>query len=192
MPKHLSPFRTIIMKYWLSTFYSTLTSALLFFCTPAGGQTDRPPLSNPALDQKLAGMLKFSVPLISVETLRKKTETEKIYLFDTREFKEFQISHIPNAQHLGFNNLNLSQTKDVPKAATLVVYCSVGYRSEKIGERLIAMGYTNVLNLYGSIFEWAEQGLPLEDSKNQPTNNLHTYNQTWGKWIKKKEIHKIW
>jgi rhodanese-related sulfurtransferase len=180
------------MKNWLSLFCGTIASTLIFSCTPATGQIERPTITNSSLDQKLAGMLKFSVPLISVEALHIKIEKEKIYIFDTREYKEFQISHIPNARHLGYSDFNLTRVKDVPKDATVVVYCSVGYRSEKIGERLIAKGYTHVLNLYGSIFEWAEQGLPLEDSNSQATNKLHTYNREWGKWIKGKEIHKIW
>lgn len=180
------------MNNWFSLFCGTLASTFLFSCTAATGQIERPPLSNPDLDQKLAGMLKFSVPLISVQVLRTKIEKEKIYIFDTREYKEFKISHLPDARYLGYSDFDLNQLKDVPKDATVVVYCSVGYRSEKIGARLTANGYTHVLNLYGSIFEWAEQGLPLQDSKNQPTNNLHTYNREWGKLIKEKEIRKIW
>ena len=42
-------------------------------------------------------------------------------------------------------------------------------RSEKIGKKLLDMGYTNVKNLYGSIFEWANQGNILVDQKGSET-----------------------
>lgn len=171
-------------------FLMLLSSGLS--CSRAAAQTERPTLTNADLDKKLAGMLKFSVPLISVETLRQRSMQEKIYVFDTRELEEYQVSHIPGAQYLGYNDFNHNRLKEVPKDATIVVYCSVGYRSEKIGERILSKGYTKVFNLYGSIFEWAEQEFPLLNTKQQPTIALHTYNREWGKWIKGKEIHKIW
>ena len=173
-----------------------LSGFLLLFsvcsCSRAAAQTERPPLTNAELDKKLAGMLKFTVPLISVESLQENNSKEKIYIFDTREFKEFQTSHIPSAQYLGYDDFREDKLRGIPKDATIIVYCSVGYRSEKIGERLLSKGYTQVFNLYGSIFEWAEKKFPLEDEKNQPTTALHTYNREWGKWIKGKEIRKIW
>ena len=174
----------------LSGFLLLLFSSLS--CSRAAAQTERPLLTNTDLDKKLAGMLKFSVPLISVEALRQHTMKEKIYIFDTRELVEYQVSHIPGAQYLGYNDFKDSHLREVPTDATIVVYCSVGYRSEKIGERILAKGYTQVFNLYGSIFEWAEQGFPLQNAKKQSTTALHTYNRAWGKWIKGKEIRKIW
>jgi hypothetical protein len=65
------------------------------------------------------------------------------------------------------------------------VYCSVGYRSERIGEKLLKLGYTDVVNLYGGIFEWKNQGLDVYNSSNYPTDSVHTYNKSWGKWLVK-------
>ena len=47
------------------------------------------------------------------------------------------------------------------KSDTIVLYCSIGYRSEKIGEKLVEMGYGHVFNLYGGIFEWVNRDLPV-------------------------------
>jgi hypothetical protein len=44
--------------------------------------------------------------------------------------------------------------------------------------------YTNVQNMVGGIFEWANEGRPLKDS-NGLTKNVHAYNQVWGKWVVK-------
>jgi rhodanese-related sulfurtransferase len=37
----------------------------------------------------------------------------------------------------------------------------VGYRSEKVTEKLQKAGFTQVSNLYGGIFEWVNQGYPI-------------------------------
>ena len=71
----------------------------------------------------------------------------------------------------------------IPKDAILVVYCSVGYRSEKIGEKLKALGFSKVYNLYGGIFEWSNRGYPLVDQKEQPTTKVHAFNKDWGRWL---------
>ena len=54
----------------------------------------------------------------------------------------------------GLKNLLKYKVEDIARESTIVVYCSVGYRSEKIAEELDKLGFTNVSNLYGGIFEW--------------------------------------
>src|SRR5690606_42136192 len=53
---------------------------------------------------------------------------------------------------------------DIPKQSTIVVYCAVGNRAERIGEKLLKAGYKHVYNLYGGIFEWMNQGNPVYTS----------------------------
>ena len=53
-------------------------------------------------------------------------------------------------------------------------------------------GFSNVYNLYGSIFEWANQGHRLVDKGGQPTFKLHTYNKKWSKWVDNAKIEKVW
>ena len=46
------------------------------------------------------------------------------------------------------------------------------------------MGYTNVSNLYGDLFEWSNQEMPLvTSSNNDSTVKIQPYNEKWGKWI---------
>jgi len=106
---------------------------------------------------------------------------------DARELEEFEVSHLRNARYVGFNNFSLEVIKDIPKTTPIVVYCSIGVRSEKIGEKLLAAGYTNVKNCYGSIFEWVNQGNEIVDMQNQPTKKIHAYNKKWGVWVNKGE-----
>lgn len=137
-------------------------------------------------DVLLKTMLKESVPTISVNELSKK-DLSKITLLDAREPAEFKVSHLQGARWIGYDTFDASRLKDVPKNQPIVIYCSIGVRSEKVGEKLQSMGYTNVQNLYGSIFEWVNQGNPVYDSFGKQTPKVHAYSKTWGIWLDKGE-----
>ena len=132
----------------------------------------------------LKTMIKETVPTITVAELSKK-DLSQMVLLDSREKKEYEVSHLKNAKWVGYDDFKLSRVNDVPKDASIVIYCSVGVRSEKIGEKLIAAGYTNVKNLYGSIFEWVNEGYPVYNTNGKPTDRVHAYSKTWGIWLKK-------
>lgn len=138
-----------------------------------------------SFDVLLRGLIKKTVPIIKVQEL--KSKSTDVVLLDARELEEFEVSHLRNARYVGFNNFSLEGIKDIPKTAPIVVYCSIGVRSEKIGEKLLAAGYTNVKNCYGSIFEWVNQGNEIVDMQNQPTQKIHAYNKKWGVWVNKGE-----
>lgn len=105
------------------------------------------------------------------------------YIFlDARELREYEVSHIGDAIYIGYDQFDSTAVADLEKDAKILVYCSVGYRSEKIAERLMAMGYSDVHNLYGGIFEWKNRGLEVVD-QNGVTDNVHAYSKTWGIWL---------
>jgi len=154
------------------------------FTVPLSGQ-----VNNPKFKRKIDWLLRETVPFISVTELKDKTDD--YLLLDAREQEEFDVSRIRNAQHLGFDHPDFSILKEVDKSQAIVVYCSIGYRSEKIGEQLKSRGFTNVLNLYGSIFEWSNRGYPLCDAEGNETKKVHTYNKRWAKWVDNPEVIKV-
>lgn len=125
-----------------------------------------------------------SIPYISIDSLLTKTN---VVLLDTREEVEFNTSHIKGAICVGYDFFNLdtvtTQIKD--KSTEIIVYCSIGIRSEDIGEKLTAAGYTNVKNLYGGIFEWKNKNNPVYTTDNIETNNIHTHSKDWSKLVTK-------
>ncbi|MBU2062476.1 MAG: rhodanese-like domain-containing protein [Bacteroidetes bacterium] len=129
-------------------------------------------------------MNKESVPYIQVAELKDKKNL--IYL-DAREPKEYQVSHIKNALFVGYDDFKseivTSKIKD--KSTAIVVYCSIGVRSENIGEKLQQLGYTNVYNLYGGIFKYKNEGGTVYNLQNKPTDSVHTYNKKWSKYLTK-------
>ena len=106
-------------------------------------------------------------------------------LLDVREPEEYAISHLRGAQRAGTlaEALPLLPTGEV----SVVVYCSVGYRSAGLAEALMGHGRTNVFNMSGSLFAWANAGLPLF-RKDQRVKEAHPYNDRWGALLDK-EYH---
>jgi rhodanese-related sulfurtransferase len=141
--------------------------------------------SQESLDDLLKQHNKNNVPYISVQELAM-PKTEAIIL-DAREHAEYQISHLKNAIFIGYDNFNLEQTllRLQDKNQPIVVYCSLGIRSETIANHLKKAGYTNVRNLYGGIFEWKNSGFEIYNSKENKTDSIHAFSKSWSKWLTK-------
>ena len=77
--------------------------------------------------------------------------------------------------------------KDLPKDAEIIVYCSLGYRSDEVAQKLKKAGFTNVTNLYGGIFRWSNRAYPIVNSKGI-TTNIHGYSKSWSQYISKGTI----
>jgi rhodanese-related sulfurtransferase len=167
-----------------------LLNMALIFGMLASGQTQKPSTGNTAFDAELDGLLSSTIPLLSVDDLKRQLDKFKIY--DAREIHEYTISHLPNAIHAGYDQFDHSIFEGVKKDEPILLYCSVGYRSEKIGEKLQKMGFTKVYNLYGSIFEWVNKGYPVENSSNKNAKEVHTYDEKWSQWVTNPNIKKIW
>ena len=112
-----------------------------------------------------------------------------VVLLDAREQNEYDVSHLKNAVFVGYDSFNLKKTlKKLPNKNTkIVVYCSLGIRSEEIAEKLKKVGYTNVLNLYGGIFEWKNNNYNVFSSEGKATEKVHTFSVEWKKWLLKGE-----
>ena len=134
-------------------------------------------------DQMVRSYYKNTVPLIYPHQLYKKMiAKEKMYLLDTREAKEFEVSSLKNAINVGFITFNMNKVKDLDKKTPVIVYCTIGARSETIGEKLKKNGFTDVHNLYGGLIHWKNEGYKVfkDDSESY---NIHVYSKKWGKWL---------
>lgn len=149
----------------------------------------QPRVLNPKYQKTLDHLLKHNVPELSVSELMGCKDS--FLILDTREVEEYKISHIESAQFVGFDYFDIGSLKNIPKNRKIVCYCSIGYRSERIASNLIQNGYSNVYNLYGSIFEWANMNYPLVDQNGKLTNKLHPYSRLWGKFIDNPKTIKI-
>ncbi len=98
-------------------------------------------------------------------------------LLDARSEREFAVSHLATARRF---TGEISAAPDHP----IVVYCSVGYRSALVVRKLNAAGFTNVRNLEGSIFAWANESRPLVDADG-PTKDVHPFNFLWARYLER-------
>ncbi len=121
-----------------------------------------------------------SVPQLK-RMLENRSEASPL-LLDVRTENEFSVSHLKGARRAEHVESAFQVLKNEEKDRLVVVYCCVGYRSSRLAEALSAKGFTNIHNLEGSIFEWANRGNPVfrGDVKVQA---VHPYNEEWGELL---------
>ncbi|MFQ5788100.1 MAG: rhodanese-like domain-containing protein [Thermodesulfobacteriota bacterium] len=113
------------------------------------------------------------------------SECKSVILIDAREKKEFRVSHIAGARNIPYDKDPLKHLTDIKPDSPIVVYCSVGYRSSILARKLQDMGFTEVYNLEGSIFKWANEERPLVQGK-VTVRKVHPYNANWGNLLERK------
>lgn len=82
-------------------------------------------------------------------------------VLDVRTPEEYAAGHITNATLLPYTEVQ-ARAGELPddRAIPLFVYCRSGNRSGIASEALVAMGYTNVVNMRGGYPDWAAAGYP--------------------------------
>lgn len=166
----------------IAAIRALLGSWVFFALSACGQQADN-------YDQLLKGLYRGTVKEISPAQLQQMMNQEKDFtLLDTREPAEYGVSHIPGAHPVGYDDFSMQSTEALNLSGTIVLYCSVGYRSERIGEQLMEKGYENVVHLRGGIFSWVNEGHAVSDSLDQTTDKVHGYSPNWGKWVEKGEV----
>ena len=80
-------------------------------------------------------------------------ETDYIIL-DVRRPDEFAAGHIPNAINVPNESIGTSEIPELPdKDQLIMVYCRSGRRSKEASEKLVKLGYTNIVE-FGGILDW--------------------------------------
>jgi rhodanese-related sulfurtransferase len=125
------------------------------------------------------------VPSIGVEALARRLEDRSRpppRLLDARAAGEFDVGTLPGATHAPTLRAALQACAGAPDDAGVVVFCSVGVRSARLVRALRAHGLEDVHNLRGSIFAWANRGLPLVDARG-PVSRVHPFDASWGRLL---------
>lgn len=105
--------------------------------------------------------------------------TEPIVLLDARAIAEHRVSHLEGAVRI---DPDAERFGSIPRDRRIVVYCSVGWRSAAIAERLARAGYRDVYNLEGGIFGWANAGRPVFRGTAR-VRAVHPYDAVWGRML---------
>ena len=80
-------------------------------------------------------------------------ETEYIIL-DVRTAEEYNEKHIPGAINIANEVIGTEDIPELPdKDQLILVYCRSGNRSKQASEKLVKLGYTNIVEI-GGINSW--------------------------------------
>lgn len=136
-----------------------------------------------SIEQALEKHLTFDVPQLKVEKLA--NSLNQYTLLDAREFEEYNVSKIENALFIGYNEFDINDflKLELPKNQKIVVYCSIGVRSEKIARQILNATHYEVYNLYGGIFDWKNKSYPVVNRNNEETESVHAYSKKWSKFL---------
>ena len=75
-------------------------------------------------------------------------------ILDVRRPDEFAAGHIPNAINVPNESIGTSEIPELPnKDQLIMVYCRSGRRSKEAADKLLKLGYTNIVE-FGGILDW--------------------------------------
>lgn len=75
-------------------------------------------------------------------------------ILDVRRPDEFAAGHIPNAINIPNEIIGTNELPELPnKNQLILIYCRSGRRSKEASEKLVALGYTNIVE-FGGIIDW--------------------------------------
>jgi rhodanese-related sulfurtransferase len=181
--------------------------AMLFFLT-SKTMADWPELKR-RIREKFPKVPVLTVP--ELRTWQADAARAKPLLIDVRSAAEFAVSHLPGAvwakdeaqvialaaqagaRPAAAGAGTAPQAAAEAQPAQVVLYCSVGYRSARIAEKILEMpmerafpaGPRKMLNLEGSLFEWANAGYPLVKGA-ATVQHAHPFDAKWGGLLEKR------
>nr|XP_054748800.1 uncharacterized protein LOC129254365 isoform X1 [Lytechinus pictus] len=168
-----------------------------------------------------------NISTAEVEELLRSDEAQSgLVIVDARPEAEYNVSHIPSAVRIDPGNQNMDDVKKIiqdqlvkddsasldNKPIQVVMYCSVGYRSSALANRLrqalkaekdktdTATNHSisqptepskekcpriRVFNMEGCLFKWANEGRQMVDGRGNITEFVHPYSIMWGQLISK-------
>lgn len=91
------------------------------------------------------------------EAMAMMEEEEGYIILDVRTIEEYNERHIPSAINIPNESIGTAEIPQLPdKDQLILVYCRSGNRSKQASEKLVALGYTNVVE-FGGINDWPGQ-----------------------------------
>ena len=92
---------------------------------------------------------------ISMDKAVKMMQDEKNYIIlDVRRPDEYAKGHIPGAINIPNEEIGSAEIAKLPdKSQLILVYCRSGRRSKEASEKLVKLGYTNIVE-FGGILDW--------------------------------------
>ena len=88
------------------------------------------------------------------EAIAMMEEKKDYIILDVRTLEEFAEKHIPDAINIPNETIGTEEIPELPdKEQLILVYCRSGNRSKQASEKLVRLGYTNIVE-FGGINDW--------------------------------------
>lgn len=102
-----------------------------------------------------AGSSSLGYRQISMDEAVKMMKDEKNYIIlDVRRPDEYAEGHIPGAINIPNEEIGTAEIAELPdKSQLILVYCRSGRRSKEASEKLVKLGYTNIVE-FGGILDY--------------------------------------
>jgi len=124
-----------------------------------------------------------SVPQVSPEALADWMQTSRsLLLVDVRSREEFAVSHLRGAINVQ-SAKQIAETAEERNPSKTILYCSVGFRSSRMAQILSEQGFADIMNLEGSIFQWANEGHPIYRGE-VLVQKVHPFGKRWAGLLK--------
>jgi len=178
------------MKTTKSSLLVRAVTLLLFISSPIAMADDL---------GKMHGKITRKFPEVShisanqLEGILSDSNSNNIIVFDVREEEEYRVSHIENAIRIDPDasaETFLSRYGELIGNKDVVVYCSVGYRSSELAERILESPggnpTRNLYNLEHGIFGWHNDLRPLFSDTGK-VDLVHPYSRRWESYLDRKD-----
>lgn len=114
----------------------------------------------------VSAQVSSSVQHVSPQEVNQLLKTKGGLLLDVRTSQEWnEDGYIKGAVLIDAYSKDFSKqvgNRVTDKKKPIYVYCAAGGRSARVAQRLIQEGYTQVYNMKGGIYQWNEDGLPIQ------------------------------
>lgn len=129
------------------------------------------------------------LPPSQMQDLLATAPKDNLLVFDVREPSEYAVSHLEGAIQVDPNatpDAFMAKFGDRLRGKTLVFYCSIGWRSSELADRLApkldGLGTGARYNLRGGIFRWHNEQRPLMNASGG-TDWVHPYSPDWANLV---------
>ena len=123
--------------------------------------------------------------LVSVATLKKwMAQGKKLVILDVRQADEHAVATLPGAILVAPSKKNGWPKLDLPKDATVVGFCTIGFRAG-----CAARAYKDILKrdfytLDGGLIQWFNEGGVVVDASGKPVDKIDAYMPDLEKFVK--------
>ncbi len=95
-----------------------------------------------------------SLQISTDEAIAMMEEKNNYIILDVRTPEEFADKHIPDAINIPNETIGTEEIPELPdKEQLILVYCRSGNRSKQASDKLVNLGYTNIVE-FGGINDW--------------------------------------